>query len=88
MEKVSREQKYQQMRETLNEKQWRQYLAVQAKERGTIAEVGSRGQSLQEYGETGNERARSRRDLSTRRADSKGRGRKKTAGADRYHPAL
>ena len=39
MEKVSREQKYQQVRETLNEKQWRQYLAMEAKERGTIAEV-------------------------------------------------
>ena len=41
MEKVSREQKYQHMRETLNEKQWRQYLAMEAKDRGTIAEVAS-----------------------------------------------
>src|SRR5947209_7361586 len=41
MEKVSREHKYQHMRETLNEKQWRQYLAMEAKERGSIAEVAS-----------------------------------------------
>src|SRR5947209_8799909 len=35
MENVSHEQAYQQMRTMLNEKQWRQYLAVEAKQRGS-----------------------------------------------------
>jgi DNA-binding phage protein len=39
METLTREQKYAQMRESLNEKQWRQYLAREAKERGNMAEV-------------------------------------------------
>jgi Rhodopirellula transposase DDE domain len=39
METLSREQKYKQMRESLNEKQWRQYLAMEAKERENLAEV-------------------------------------------------
>jgi transposase len=39
MEALTREQKYKQMRESLNEKQWRQYVAMEAKERGNIAEV-------------------------------------------------
>src|SRR6266576_5565704 len=39
METPSRAQKYEQLRESLNEKQWRQYLAIEAKERGNIAEV-------------------------------------------------
>jgi transposase len=39
MEKVSHEQAYQQMRTMLNEKQWRQYLAVEAKQRGSLSQV-------------------------------------------------
>jgi len=39
MEKVSPEQAYQQMRKMLNEKQWRQYLAVEAKLRGSPSVV-------------------------------------------------
>ncbi len=39
MEPLSREQKYKQMRDSLNEKQWRQYVAMEAKERGNLAEV-------------------------------------------------
>jgi transposase len=39
METVSHEQAYQQMRMMLNEKQWRQYLAVEAKQRGSISQV-------------------------------------------------
>ncbi len=39
MEKVSHEQAYQQMRTMLNEKQWRQYLAVEAKQRGSMSQV-------------------------------------------------
>jgi transposase len=39
MMQVDRRDKYQQMRELLNEKQWRQYLALEAKERGSVAQV-------------------------------------------------
>jgi transposase len=39
MENVSHEQAYQQMQRMLNEKQWRQYLAVEAKQRGSISQV-------------------------------------------------
>ncbi len=39
MEKVSYEQAYQQMRTMLNEKQWRQYLAVEAQQRGSPSVV-------------------------------------------------
>jgi predicted transcriptional regulator len=39
METLSKEQKYEHMRGSLNEKQWRQYLAMEAKERDNIAEV-------------------------------------------------
>src|SRR5438045_3696094 len=39
MEKVTNEQAYQQMHGMLNEKQWRQYLAVEAKQRGSVSLV-------------------------------------------------
>lgn len=39
MMQVDRREKYQQMRTLLNEKQWRQYLALEAKERGSISVV-------------------------------------------------
>jgi hypothetical protein len=39
MEKLTKEQQYEQMRTSLNEKQWRQYLAMEAKERGNLAAV-------------------------------------------------
>ena len=39
MMQVSRTEKYQQMRELLNEKQWRHYLALSAQERGSVAQV-------------------------------------------------
>jgi transposase len=39
MQKVSHEQAYQQMRSMLNEKQWRQYLAVEAQQRGSASVV-------------------------------------------------
>jgi transposase len=39
MEKVSHEQAYQQMGRMLNEKQWRQYLAVEAQQRGSPSVV-------------------------------------------------
>jgi transposase len=39
MEQDNRTEKYQQMRQLLNEKQWRQFLALEAKERGNIVLV-------------------------------------------------
>jgi hypothetical protein len=36
MEQENRTEKYQQMHEMLNEKQYRQFLALEAKERGNI----------------------------------------------------
>jgi transposase len=36
---VSRTEKYERMREMLNEKQWRHYLALEAQERGSVAQV-------------------------------------------------
>lgn len=39
MKNLSQEQAYQQMRTMLNEKQWRQYLAVEAKQRGSTSLV-------------------------------------------------
>ncbi len=39
MMQVDRRDKYQQMRTLLNEKQWRQYLALEAKERGSVSLV-------------------------------------------------
>lgn len=39
MMQVDRGAKYQQMRLLLNEKQWRQYLALEAKERGSVSLV-------------------------------------------------
>ena len=39
MQKVTHEQAYQQMRTILNEKQWRQYLAVEAQQRGSASVV-------------------------------------------------
>jgi transposase len=39
MMQASRTEKYQQMREMLNEKQWRHYLALEAQERGSVAQI-------------------------------------------------
>ena len=39
MEQDNRREKYQQMRHLLNEKQWRQFLALEAKERGNLVLV-------------------------------------------------
>ncbi len=41
MEQENRTEKYQQMRQLLNEKQWRQFLALEAKERGNIVLVAT-----------------------------------------------
>src|SRR5947209_9112789 len=39
MMQVDRKSRYQQMRTILNEKQWRQFLALEAQERGSLLEV-------------------------------------------------
>jgi len=39
MMQVSRTEKYERMHELLNEKQWRHYLALEAQERGSVAQV-------------------------------------------------
>lgn len=39
MMQVSRTEKYERMRQMLNEKQWRHYLALEAQERGSVAQV-------------------------------------------------
>src|SRR5512135_273337 len=39
MMQVSRTEKYERMRDLLNEKQWRHYLALEAQERGSVAHV-------------------------------------------------
>jgi transposase len=39
MMQVSRTEKYERLRELLNEKQWRHYLALEAQERGSVAHV-------------------------------------------------
>src|SRR5260370_40563916 len=39
MEQDNRTEKYQQMHQLLNEKQWRQFLALEAKERGNLVQV-------------------------------------------------
>lgn len=44
MIQASRTEKYEQMREMLNEKQWRQYLALEAKERGSVMQVAQEAQ--------------------------------------------
>jgi transposase len=47
MENLSHEQAYRQMRRMLNEKQWRQYLAVEAQQRGSLSVVAQQaGASL------------------------------------------
>jgi transposase len=44
MMQVDRRDKYQQMHGRLNEKQWRQYLALEAKERGEVSQVAQEAQ--------------------------------------------
>jgi transposase len=47
MMQVDQRDKYQQMHALLNEKQWRQYLALEAKERGSVAQVAQEAQVSQ-----------------------------------------
>ncbi|MGH2497772.1 MAG: ISAzo13 family transposase [Ktedonobacteraceae bacterium] len=47
MMQVSRTEKYERMRELLNEKQWRHYLALEAQERGSVAQVAQEAEVSQ-----------------------------------------
>src|SRR6266700_3850216 len=47
MMQVDQSDKYQQMHTLLNEKQWRQYLALEAKERGEVSQVAQEAQVSQ-----------------------------------------
>lgn len=47
MMQVSRTEKYARMREMLNEKQWRHYLALEVQEQGSVAQVAHEAQVSQ-----------------------------------------
>ncbi len=83
MMQVDRREKYQQMRTLLNEKQWRQYLALEAKERGSVSLVA------QEAGVSANTVRRGVREVEAGdgytpgdRQRKKGGGRKKASEKD------
>jgi transposase len=83
MMQVDRREKYQQMRTLLNEKQWRQYLALEAKERGSVSRVA------QEAGVSANTVRRGVREVEAgegytpgARQREKGGGRKKASEKD------
>jgi transposase len=83
MKQASRTEKYQQMRELLNEKQWRQYLALEAQECGSVMDVA------REAGVSHNTIRRALRELEAgehyspgERQRQPGGGRKRTAERD------
>ncbi len=83
MMQVDQREKYRQMRTLLNEKQWRQYLALEAKERGSVSLVA------QEAGVTANTVGRGVREVEAGegsppgdRQRKKGGGRKKASEKD------
>ncbi|MGB8344710.1 MAG: hypothetical protein WCD86_07485 [Ktedonobacteraceae bacterium] len=72
MKNLSQEQAYQQMRTMLNEKQWRQYLAVEAKQRGSTSVVAREARVSVK---------------TVKRGLAEERGRQEKAGGDRCHVA-
>lgn len=83
MMQVDRSEKYRQMRGLLNEKQWRQYLALEAKERGSVSVV------VQEAGASANTIRRGIREVEEgesyqpgERQRQAGGGRKKISATD------
>lgn len=76
MEQDTRTEKYQQMRQLLNEKQWRQFLALEAKERGNLVLVA------REAGVSKNTIKAGRREIETGERFSPGK-RLRGAGAGR-----
>ena len=63
MMQANRTEQYEQMRAMLNEKQWRQYLALEAQERGSVMQVAEASQGLTQYGPTWHARTARRRSL-------------------------
>ena len=53
METGSKQHIYQEMRALLNEKQWRQYLAMEAQQRGSVAEVAMEAGASRNTGKRG-----------------------------------
>lgn len=74
MMQVDRREKYQQMRLLLNEKQWRQYLALEAKERGSISVV------VQEAGASPNTIRRGMREVEAAESYRPGERQRKAGG--------
>lgn len=71
---VDQREKYQQMRTLLNEKQWRQYLALEAKERGSISVV------VQEAGASPNTIRRGMREVEAAESYRPGERQRKAGG--------
>jgi transposase len=83
MMQVDRREKYQQMHVLLNEKQWRHYLALEAKERGSVAQVAQEANVSQNTIRRGiREVEAGERYLPGQRQREKGGGRKKESEKD------
>jgi transposase len=83
MMQVDRREKYQQMHALLNEKQWRHYLALEAKERGSVAQVAQEAGVSQNTIRRGiKEVEAGERYLPGQRQREKGGGRKKESEKD------
>lgn len=83
MMQVDRREKYQQMHALLNEKQWRHYLALEAKERGSVAQVAQEANVSQNTIRRGiREVEAGERYLPGQRQREKGGGRKKESEKD------
>src|SRR5258708_3307758 len=83
MMQVDRRKKYQQMHALLNEKQWRHYLALEAKERGSVAQVAQEAKVSQNTIRRGiREVETGERYTPGQRQREKGGGRKKESEKD------
>ncbi len=83
MMQVDRRDKYQQMHALLNEKQWRHYLALEAKERGSVAQVAQEAKVSQNTIRRGiREVEAGERYTPGQRQRKKGGGRKKESEKD------
>ena len=89
MLQVDRRDTYQQMHALLNEKQWRQYLALEAKERGSVAQVAQEAQGSHNTIRRGIREVEAG-ECSTpgQRQRAEGGGRKKESEKDQSHAAL
>ena len=83
MMQVDRRDNYQQMHALLNEKQWRHYLALEAKERGSVAQVAQEARVSQNTIRRGiREVETGERYIPGQRQREKGGGRKKESEKD------